>query len=280
MTYHRPNQLSEALRLAATGAKLLAGGTDLLPAQQGRDLTGAVLDLTAIKALRGISQTPEGWRIGATTRWSDVLNADLPPAFDALKQAAHEVGSVQIQNSGTIAGNLVNASPAADGVPALLVLAARVELTSAQGTRLVALADFITGVRRTALAAGEIVTAIHIPRAAGQGVSAFRKLGARKYLVISIAMVAVRLELAQGHITAAAVAVGACSPVARRLTGFETALLGQSAGKPARWRAGLLADIARILTPIDDIRADAAFRATAVAELVDQAIHDAAGGQA
>lgn len=277
MTYHRPSDLTEVLRLAATGARPLAGGTDIFAAQQGRDLTGEILDLMAVAALRGISDTPQGWRIGATTRWSDVTDADLPKAFDALKQAAREVGSVQIQNAGTVAGNLVNASPAADGVPALLVLDAVVELASLRGRRSLPLADFVTGVRRTAMHADEIVVAIHIPRASCQGVSAFQKLGARKYLVISIAMVAVRLQLTKGSIDAAAIAVGACSAVAQRLPGLEAALVGQSARQPALWQAALKADIAAHLSPIDDIRADAAYRAGAVVELVNRAINAAAG---
>jgi CO/xanthine dehydrogenase FAD-binding subunit len=276
MTYHRPLQLNQALELAAMGARVLAGGTDILPALQGRDLTGTVLDLTAVTGLRGITESAKRYRIGATTRWSDVIAADLPAAFDALKQAAHEVGSVQIQNSGTVAGNIANASPAADGVPALLVLDADVELSGANSKRLIPLAEFITGVRRTALLPGEIVTALEISKSATSGVSAFQKLGARKYLVISIAMVAVRLVLHNGRIEQAAVAVGACSPVARRLTGFEAALRGLNVAQPSAWRAALQADITARLDPIDDIRANVGYRINAVAELIDQAIAAAA----
>ncbi len=272
MTYHRPTHLGDALTLAASGARLLAGGTDILPAQTGRDLTGEVLDLTAVAALRGISETADGWRIGATTRWRDVMRADLPRAFDALKQAAAEVGSVQIQNAGTVAGNLVNASPAADGVPALLVLDAQVEVQKSDALRTLPLAEFITGPRRTALQHGEIVSAVLVPRAAGLGRSAFCKLGARKYLVISIAMVAARLTLSGGVITQAAIAVGACSAVAQRLPGLEAALIGQSADRPDRWQQALESDIAAHLTPIDDIRADSRYRSHSVAELVSRAI--------
>lgn len=278
MTYHRPSRLDQALDLAAQAALVLAGGTDVLPALQGRDLPGTVLDLTAIEGLRGITHATDHIRIGATTRWSDVITADLPAGFDALKQAAREVGSVQIQNSATVAGNIVNASPAADGVPALLVLDASVELCSASSKRLIPLADFITGVRRTALQSGEIVTALVIPKQTTTGGSAFHKLGARKYLVISIAMVAVRLVMQNGRITEAAVAVAACSPVARRLSGLEVALIGLSTAQPDAWRGALKADIAARLSPIDDMRATAAYRTEAVAELVDQAIAAAALG--
>ncbi len=271
LSYHRPTRLKDALALCANGNALaLAGGTDIYPARQGRDLIGNVVDLTVVKALAGITKTDEGWRIGATTRWSEVIHADLPPGFDALKQAAAEVGSVQIQNSATVAGNLCNASPAADGVPPLLVLDAVVEIASMRGTRLVPLAEFILNIRQTALASGEIVTAILVPDAAGRSV--FSKLGARKYLVISIAMVAVRLEISGGVISQAAVAVGACSPVAQRLSGLEAALIGAAVDHPAIWQSALKADIAARLAPIDDIRADAPYRVGAVVELVNRAI--------
>ncbi len=176
--------------------------------------------------------------IGARTTWTDVLRADLPPAFDALKQAAREVGSIQIQNCGTVAGNLCNASPAADGVPPLLTLDAEVELRSKRGTRLVSLGDFVLGNRQTALARDELVSAIRIPKAATAGTSAFLKLGARKYLVISIVMVAARLVAdAEGKVLSAAVAVGSCSAVAQRLKSLEHALVGLPFG-PALGRSG------------------------------------------
>jgi len=275
LTYHRPTRLKEALSIcAAHDVVVLGGGTDIFPANEGRDLRGEILDLTAVDGLAGIMKTDAGWRIGATTRWSDVIRADLPAAFDALKQAASEVGSVQIQNSATVAGNLCNASPAADGVPPLLVLDAMIEIASVKGQRVVPLADFVLHVRKTALAPDEIVTAILVPD--GTGRSAFTKLGARKYLVISIAMVAVRLQVSGGVIERAAVAVGACSPVAQRLGGFEAALIGAALANPGRWQAALRADIEGVLDPIDDIRADAGYRAGAVLDLVNRTILKAA----
>lgn len=276
MAYYRPRKLSEALSLLqSTEAVVLAGGSDLYPATQRRQLPGNVLDLTAVSGLAGISREDTGWRIGATTTWSAIAQADLPSAFRTLQQAAREVGAIQIQNTGTIGGNLCNASPAADGVPPLLVLEAEVELASGRGNRRLPLAEFITGVRQTALQKGEIVTAVHVPERAGDGASAFGKLGARAYLVISIAMVAVRIEMAEGRISEARVAVGACSPVARRLTGFEAALTGNLPDRPEAWRDALADDIAQRLTPIDDIRADAAYRREAVEELVIRALAQA-----
>lgn len=276
MAYHRPTALTDAFGLLATSdLSILAGGTDVFAMETGRELHGDVLDITAISQLGGISQTGDGWRIGANTTWSEVANAPLPDAFWALQQAAREVGSLQIQNSATVAGNLCNASPAADGVPPLLVLDASVEIGSQSGTRQIPLSDFITGVRKTALQSGEMVTAICIPSSAMLGVSAFQKLGARKYLVISICMVAVRLAIKNRVIIEAAISVGSCSPVACRMPALESAMMGQHFDDPEAWQAVLEQQVNHLLTPIDDIRADAGYRSAVAVEMINRCIQDA-----
>lgn len=235
-----------------------------------------LVDLSGIAALRGISQSEYGIRFGAATTWSMIARANLPPAFDALKAAAREVGSIQIQNRGTIAGNLCNASPAADGVPPLLALDARIEIAGPQGTRELPLAAFITGYRKTALQPGEIVTAVLVPKPAATARSAFVKLGARRYLVISILMAAAVVDRdAEGRIASAAVAVGAASPVAQRLTALEQALRGLAPGE--RPSARLTAQHIETLAPIDDVRATAAYRLDAALAVVAEAIDRAAG---
>jgi CO/xanthine dehydrogenase FAD-binding subunit len=208
---------------------------------------------------------------GARASWTDILRHDLPPAFDALKLAAREVGSIQIQNRGTIAGNLCNASPAADGVPPLMVLDAQVELASATGTRLLPLSDFILGNRQTARRPDELLVALRVPRASTEGASHFLKLGARRYLVISIAMVATRIALDEdGRIAEAAISVGACSAVAQRLRRLETALIGRQQGADA---LDAVSDCTfDELTPIDDVRASAAYRRRAAAEITRRAL--------
>jgi CO/xanthine dehydrogenase FAD-binding subunit len=273
--YLRPRTLDEALRLAAGGRAVPAAGcTDLFPATQAPALAGPILDLTAIEALRGIAQTGGGWRIGALTTWSEVVHASLPPAFDGLKAAAREIGSVQIQNAGTVGGNLCNASPAADGAPCLLTLDAEVELASLRGTRRLPLAAFLAGPRRTLRAPDEILTAVIVPPAAGSGQGAFVKLGARRYLVISIAMTAARVVAEGGRIRHAAVAVGACSAVAVRLAPLEDALRGAPvAGAPDLVTPDL---VLPAIAPISDVRADAAYRGEAAVELVRRALAAAA----
>lgn len=264
--YLRPRGLEEALQALTRPFTVLAGGTDFYPARVGRSIIEDVLDIAGIAALRGISETEVGWRLGATTTWAELAEASLPPLFDGLKQAAREVGGRQIQNSGTIAGNICNASPAADGVPPLLSLDADVELASRDGTRRLPLASFISGVRTTALQRGELVVALHVPRPRAEARSAFVKLGARRYLVISIAMASVVVEVAQGKVAAARVAVGACSPVAQRLPELEQALIGASfdAHLAERVEPSHLAP----LSPIDDIRGSVAYRGDATLVLL------------
>lgn len=271
MTLHRPASLDDALSLLVNkGGVILAGGTDIYPALRDASPPAGMIDITGIAGLRGITRDGDHWRIGAATTWTDITRAALPPLFDGLKLAAREVGSVQIQNAGTVAGNLCNASPAADGVPALMAMDAEVELAGPSGFRRMALTSFIRGPREIDLAPGELMTAIRIPDAPGQG--AFRKLGARRYLVISIAMVGAVIEAEAGRIMSARIAVGACAPVARRLPGLEAALEGAA-----------LADVPDIvantalpeLTPIDDVRASAAYRKDAARSLICRTIMDA-----
>ena len=152
--YLRPTRLDEALQALARPRTVLAGGTDFYPARVGQALDEDILDITGITASRGIKPSDGGWRLGATTTWSELLDASLPPLFNGLKQAAREVGGRQIQNAATLAGNLCNASPAADGVPPLLALDAEVELAGPGDSRRLPHAAFITGNRRTVLGPG------------------------------------------------------------------------------------------------------------------------------
>ncbi|MGE3065030.1 MAG: xanthine dehydrogenase family protein subunit M [Hyphomicrobiaceae bacterium] len=277
VAYDRPASLADALALrAARPVTILAGGTDVYPARTTRaawgDLRHAdVLDIGALDELKGIAATADGWRIGAGVTWSALLAADLPPVFDGLKRAARDVGGVQIQNRGTIAGNVCNASPAADGVPCLLALDAEVETASVRGSRRLPLSGFITGNRRTALTSDEIVTALIVPRAAGSG--HFLKLGARRYLVISIVMASGVIEAgADGTIARARIAVGACSAVAQRLPALEAALAGKAATADlsAIVTAGHLASLA----PIGDVRASADYRRAAALTLVRDLVRE------
>jgi CO/xanthine dehydrogenase FAD-binding subunit len=276
--YARPSDLDEALGLLAEGgARIIAGATDVYPGAGERALEGDDVDVSNISSLRGACVEVDAVRIGATTTWSDIARADLPLAFDALKVAAREVGATQIQNRGTIAGNLCNASPAADGVPPLLILDAEVELASRRGTRRLALDAFISGSRRTLLARDEVMTAVVAPLPAPTMRSAFFKLGARRYLVISIVIVAVALDVVEGVVCDARIAVGACSVVAERMREAERRLIGAPA-RPGLGRAIEPRHLAR-LSPIDDVRATSDYRRDAALTLLRRAIDACALGQ-
>jgi CO/xanthine dehydrogenase FAD-binding subunit len=269
--YVRPQKLEEAVELMSTDTwRILAGGTDIYPSIGASVVKTSFMDLTNVSSLKGFTEDQFCWKIGALATWADLLKTKLPPAFDALKQAAREIGSLQIQNRATIVGNICNASPAADGVPPLLILDASIELTSINGFREVALKDFITGNREIARDNNEIVSCIKVPKIDLGSRSVFKKLGVRKYLVISITMVALKLSIEKNRtIKRATLAVGACSAVAKRLLELEHLLEGKTTAE-AR---GLINDASLTdLTPITDVRATANYRKAATKILIQRSI--------
>ena len=259
--YFRPTTLQDALTALATAPwTILAGATDFYPARGTAAADVDVLDISRLAA--PITRTQDQWRLPASLTWSGLATAGLPAQFDALKHAATRIGGPQIQNVGTLIGNLCNASPAADGIPCLLALDATVELASHRGTRHLPVADFVTGPRATAIGPDELAVALLVP-ARDNASSVFLKLGARAHLVISIAMLAITIETTAGRITHARVAIGACGPVATRLPRLEAALLGHPPDQ-----ARVTPDLFTELAPIDDIRATATYRRHAAVELV------------
>lgn len=275
MTYLLVESVEEAIEALAggSGPRAVAGGTDVYPGLGDRLPDWNVVDISRIPECRGVTREPFGWRIGAATTWSEFIAEPLPPAFDGLKAAAAEIGSVQVRNAGTVAGNICNASPAADGMPPLLTLNAEVELAGPGGRRILPLREFVLEPRRTALAPGEIMVAIRVSEPEPETRGAFLKLGARKHLVISIAMVAVAIRAERERVVEARVAVGACSPVARRLPAVESAMEGLD-----REGVGALdidESLLRPLRPISDARGGAGYRFEAAAVLIRRATLDA-----
>ncbi len=271
-SYLRPDSLTEALAALEAGPRtVLAGGTDYYPARVGLPLDDDILDITAIGELRGIEAGNGEIRIGALVRWCELADAPLPPACDGLRRAARQIGGMQVQNAGTVCGNVCNASPAADGIPNLLVLDASVELASASGIRTVPIGAFVTGNRTTTRRADELATALVMPAPPEGARGCFGKLGARAYLVISIAMVAALIAPGRdGTVAVARIAVGACSAVAQRLAGLEQALSGATIGP----ELGSIPDAAHLapLTPIDDVRGSAEYRIEAALTLIRRAL--------
>ena len=200
------------------------------------------------------------------------MRHDLPPAFDGLKAAARAIGGVQIQHRGTVVGNLCNASPAADGLPNLMALDARVELSSAAGSS--GSAGRATSWSATAARSrrpDELVTAVLVPLPGERARSAFLKLGSRAYLVISIAMVAAVVDVGgDGRIATARIVVGACSEVPQRIGAAEARLIGRV--PDARLAGSIVADDLAALTPIDDVRGSADYRRAAALTLVRRAV--------
>jgi xanthine dehydrogenase iron-sulfur cluster and FAD-binding subunit A len=280
--YHRPTSLADALtELAIAGAetRLIAGGTDVM-VELARSSNPAkrLIDLTALEPeLRFITETDDRLTLGALTTHNDVLGS---PLFrrDALPlvQACAEVGAPQIRARGTVAGNLVTASPANDTITALYVLDAEVEVAGAGGRRRIGVEQFCTGFRKTALGPGELVRSISIRKLGAARRGIFLKLGLRKAQAISVISVAVVVEFDGPRVTEARIALGCVAPTIVRVADAEASLAGSTLDRAARTRAATLA--AAAIAPIDDIRASAAYRRTTIAALVERALDQIADG--
>jgi xanthine dehydrogenase small subunit len=248
-------------------AILLAGGTDLgLRVSKDREAMPAVISVAAVEELRRITAGDDAIEIGGAVTYTEALpHFDKHfPSFGAL---VRRIGSRQIRNLGTIAGNLATASPIGDTLPCLMALDATVTLASRAGERTMTVGEFITGYRKTALAAGEIIASIRIPLlAAGQRYSVY-KLSKRFDQDISTVIAAFRLERQpDGKVRALRAAYGGMAARAMRAASLETAVTGRP------WTPAWLADIdsllARDFTPITDHRGGAAYRLRAAAGLL------------
>ncbi len=269
-TFLAPAALEEALSALAQGpAEVLAGGTDLWPKwSSGQPKPARVLSLHRLAALRRIELEGGALRIGAACTHSELARSpEVRRACPALVEAALTVGAIQIQNQGTIGGNLVNASPAADLPPPLVAAAAEVELRSARGVRRLPLAAFYLGYRKTALAPDELLTAIHVPALPAGARERFRKVGTRRAQSIAKVAVAGRLELApDGTIARAGLALGSVGPTVVRLEALERELRGRAPDAETARDAEARARAA--VQPIDDLRSSADYRRHVVGRLV------------
>ena len=253
----RPSDLAEALQLRAGGYKLLAGGTDLYPTASAI-LRGNFVDLTRLAALQGITFN-NGLRIGACTTWRDIAEARLPPALISLQQAAIVVGGRQIQNAGTIGGNLCNASPAGDSVPALAAADAVARISGPNGERDVPALDVAVSPGKTRLAKGEFVTSIFLPARPAHAGDAYLRFIPRTEMDIAVCSAGVNLVLdASGTITAARVALGAVAPVVLLVEAAAAAIIGSKLDAAALVRLAKAAEAA--CRPISDKRGTVEFR--------------------
>ncbi|MBI1790730.1 MAG: FAD binding domain-containing protein [Acidobacteria bacterium] len=262
-----PRSLAEALeRLHSEPGvwRPLAGGTDLMVLfEAGKLAHRKYLGIWNLAELRGIEVHPEFVDLGALTTYTEVRRSRLlQEEFPLLGRAAAETGGIATQNRGTLGGNIVNASPAADSPPALLVYDARLELLSAAGSRWVDYAAFHTGYKRMDLRAGELLGRIRLPRDKQGWRHYYRKVGPRKAQAISIVCFAGAAQAAGGRVFQARVALGSVAPTPIRCRRTETALRE----RPAEAAAALQAEI----SPIDDIRASAVYRRRLAGRLLEE----------
>jgi CO/xanthine dehydrogenase FAD-binding subunit len=255
--------------LQAGTHRVVAGATDIFAEHPERSV-GALLDVSRIEALRGVTMTEEHVRIGAVTTWSAVREAHLPAHMDALHQAAATIGGIQIQNRATIGGNICNASPAADGVLALLALDASIDVVSTSGRQRLPLSAVLNPERGLLLDRCTLVEAVIVPRL-HFSTSCFLKLGRRSDLAISVLACAIAIDWSpEGRIERLRACVGAASKAPMRLRELERRFVGLS---HVDCREALVtSDDVAALTPIDDVRASAEYRRHVAVVLLNRAI--------
>lgn len=268
-----PVSLDEALRWLAAepGAwRPFAGGTDLMVLlEAGRLAHQRFISLWHLPELRGIEMSADYLTLGALTTYTEVQRHPVLRAeFPLLCAAAGVTGSIAIQNRGTIGGNIANASPAADSLPALLVYEAELELIAASGARRVAYRDFHTGYKTTLLRADELIRTIRLPRTTMGWRQYARKVGTRKAQAIAKVCVAGLAQMEGGTIKDIRLAFGSVAPTPLRVGRTESLLQGQKSEAATIKAAG--AELLRELSPIDDVRSTADYRARVAANLLEE----------
>jgi len=258
MDVHRPTTLAEALRLRAElpEARPIQGGTDVMvDLNFGRSRPDGLLDLGRVAELRGWHREDDRLVLGAGLTYAALMRGAPAAELPALAEAARTVGSPQIRNRGTIGGNLATGSPAGDALPPLLLEGAEVRLASVRGERVLSLADFLLGPKRTALAADELITAVSL--VPGGRPQTFMKVGPRNAMVIAVCSLALEVDRDAGEVRAA---YGSAGPV----VGLVTGSLDEADGFPAR--------VAAACRPIDDVRGTADYRRHALGVLARRAL--------
>ncbi|MBI4345941.1 MAG: xanthine dehydrogenase family protein subunit M [Elusimicrobia bacterium] len=270
MTLLRPATAAEALSLYAKtpGALPLAGGTDFMVSWNMGLLNGrTVLDLSRLVEWSRIRVSTEAARLGALVTHSQIQEHPiLAKQFPLLVGACATIGAAQIQNRGTIGGNLANASPAGDTFPALAVYEAVVLAASAGGRRRLPLSELFAGVKKTTLAAGELIEAVELPYPGKPARQFFRKIGTRAAQAISKTVGAGLLWTRAGKIADCRIAFGSVAPTVRRLKAVEEFVKGKRLGADLAREAA--ARVERDISPIDDLRSTRAYRLAVSANLV------------
>jgi len=274
-----PRNLFEAYELLAAGPTTpIAGGTDLMVQITGElgPIPGRMLDLSRIDALRGIDLTAAGLEVGSASTYTEIRRSTIcREHLPALVQAAATIGAAQIQNRGTIGGNIANASPAGDTLPVLLATDAVILVGGQRGEREIPAAEFFTGYRETALARDELILQVRFPLPRGR-VLHFRKVGTRRAQAISKVVMAVAWrDLGPPGWSDVRVALGSVAPTPIRAAATEAVLEG---ARPTPEVADLAAaTLAGELVPIDDVRSTAEYRRSVAARVLHRMLRDAGG---
>ena len=286
MLYERPSSLKEAVDLVAAAggtATIMAGGTDVLVRMKGGFVEpDLIVDIKSIEDLRSVTQTDAGFRIGAAVPCA-VLGetAALKAAWPGVVEAANLIGSKQVQGRCTIAGNLCNASPAADSVPALVAAGAKAVIVGPKGTRTVDVAEIPTGPGKTSLSKGEIIEAITLDARPPRSGDAYLRFIPRTEMDIAVVGVGVNLTLdADGKIESARVALGAVAPTVLLVAEAAQAIVGTKLEDTAL--EALAAACSAACRPIDDKRGTIEFRkkvAGVLARRAAAAAYQRAGGK-
>lgn len=278
LTVLRPASLDAALAARAEHPSFrpLAGGTDLMvQLHAGVPAPAGVIDLWGLDALRELRVEATGVRLGALTTFAAILtDPDLLAGWPLLVEAAAGIGAVQIRNRATLGGNVVNASPAGDSLPPLVVYGAELELASVRGRRRVPVLDFYRGYKELDLAPDELLVAVEIPRPSTGLLQRFRKVGTRRAQAIAKLSVALLLarDAASGRLYQVRLACGAVGPTVLRLPGSEALLEGQEL-TPALIEA-VRAEVEAEVRPIDDVRSSADYRRRAAGRIVARFLSD------
>ena len=285
MNYLTPASFEEASQAALQAAgttRFLAGGTDVLVQLRAEMLRpDTLIDLKKIPGVRDIRRAADGgWQIGIAVSGAELSeHGDLARDWPGLVEAMALIGSTQVQGRATLAGNLCNASPAADSVPAMIAAGVRVSVTGPGGTRIVPVEEIPTGPGKTALQPGELISALHVPPREPGGGDAYLRFIPRTEMDIAVVGCAVNLRLEGERIAAARVALGAVAPTAILVPEAAEALIGRALDEDA---LAALADRARAAcAPIDDKRGTVAFRTHVAGVLARRAAriaHDRAKG--
>lgn len=252
MKYFRPKSIDEYFAISEEKFTLLAGGTDLIPRyERGQNLPAAIIDLKILPDFTGIKKVGNNIEIGAGTTIEELKKNDLiKKHFNALFQSTTDFGSVQIRNRATIGGNICNASPSGDLLPALYAFEAMVVLHNKNGKRLVNIQDFIIGPGKTSIKNDEVLQSIIMPEPYSK--SLFYKLGLREAMAISVVNFAIVYD--ESILT---IALGAVAPTIIKLTGLKKFSVEQ-----------ILEKVDDAISPIDDIRATALYRCKALKNML------------